>query len=859
LIVATTDKSHSIRCNMLKHLSPQFDYYLSSKENLLLLFNCMNDSSFEIRDKTLRILGRLADSNKAVMYPYLRNLLVSFMNTIEFKSDPQEKEEAIKILNTFIKRCKRVVKDHVECLLTSLLNKMSEKDFNFSLMPDIIEAIGQLSTIDGAPVQKNLKHLIPLILDCIKDEIAPRKREIGLKVLIMIIENTGYVVKPFFHYPELIQLITTLIQNETNFSIRKLVYKLFGTLGALDPYLISKILVFISVEEDEELALNLPLLKEIDIMNNYASKSSIRDLSKQALMESKEINSEANKNQKTLDKTGIPLEQLGLIIENQSLRDIHKTVLDSYIYIFKKLKNETKSYLNLILPPLLKVIRETSDDNIRKDAFEVLKTLIMQIREHTARYSASIFSLINEFLACDTLIGDKSAREKSTLHISTKHTSSLSDILEIIGVLNTHAYAYVKDYIYFLIPKVLQVVEKGKKKQIALAQQGMSLLITIQGGMLDDYLYLIIPEMISISSKSTNKLKDIAAQLLLKVIRCKHFEEYIVQIVHSFIKVLDETSDKSFYVGFLLEIGRLAGNNLFTPFVQLVLNAFQNNKINEEEYEAELQALSNNSTYKANYQMMDELEEMYAQEEKLKTIEELTEEASVTVEDYSLRKQQSYNFVDLLSQFEKNKNCKIHDDWIDWLKKTSYHLLKQNPSPLLYACSNVAEMYLPIIPELYNIAFVICFKHLNDKEKEGIITCLISVINNVDVPVMVLQTILNLAEYLEREEELKLFAPSTLARVAERCNASAKALYYKEKDFDRNRYDVGSWDALISINFDLQQPEAANGLLKLMHNESLNTMKEDWYLKLHEWSEALNIFEQKGDELSNEDILGKLQ
>lgn len=176
---------------------------------------------------------------------------------------------------------------------------------------------------------------------------------------------------------------------------------------------------------------------------------------------------------------------------------------------------------------------------------------------------------------------------------------------------------------------------------------------------------------------------------------------------------------------------------------------------------------------------------------------------------------------------------------------------------MLYACSSVAEMYMPIISQLYNIAFVICFKHLIDKDKEQIITCLISVINNPDVPVIVLQTILNLAEFLEREEELKLFAPSTLATVAERCNASAKALYYKEKDFDRNRYD--NIDTLISINFDLQQPEAANGLLKLMHNEAQNTMREDWYLKLHQWSEALDIFEQKGNDLNIEDILGKLQ
>jgi len=248
---------------------------------------------------------------------------------------------------------------------------------------------------------------------------------------------------------------------------------------------------------------------------------------------------------------------------------------------------------------------------------------------------------------------------------------------------------------------------------------------------------------------------------------------------------------------------------------------------------------------------------LYRQEQEIKTKDELIEESKNIVDKRAFRKEVHCNFEDLLREFEKHKGCKIHDDWIDWLKKTSYHLLKQNPSPLLYACSNVAEMYMPIISELYNIAFVICFKHLIDHEKETIIKCLISVINNAEVPVMVLQTILNLAEFLEREEELKLFAPSTLATVAERCNASAKALYYKEKDFDRNRYE--NMDALISINFDLQQPEAANGLLKIINNETKNTMKEDWYIKLHEWSEALRIFDQREDKLSVKDMIDKLQ
>lgn len=332
------------------------------------------------------------------------------------------------------------------------------------------------------------------------------------------------------------------------------------------------------------------------------------------------------------------------------------------------------------------MIRKTNDAGLREGAFETLKRLIEQIREHTVRYSASLFLMINEFLATDPLIGDKSLIKKSTLDLSTKYSSSLTDILDIIGALNLHAFAYVKDYIYFLLPKVMQIVEKAKKTNPALAIKAIDLLITIQSNMLDDYLYLIIPEMISICSKSQVKLKERGFDLLKKVIRCKHFDEYIVQIVHSFIKILDESSDKNFVVKFILEMAQMSGRNLFSPFILLVLDAFKRNKINEEEYESELQLLSNNSTYNSNLKIMDENEEiLYLQEEKLKTIEELTEESSKIVEDSSLRKEKTYNFPDLLREFEKNKNCKIPDDWIDWHKKTSYHLLKQNPSPMLYA------------------------------------------------------------------------------------------------------------------------------------------------------------------------------
>ena len=75
-VTATTDNDYRIRCTMLKYLNSQFDPFISRYENLLMLFNCMQDSNFDIKDRTVRILGRLVNHNASQILPYLRHLIV---------------------------------------------------------------------------------------------------------------------------------------------------------------------------------------------------------------------------------------------------------------------------------------------------------------------------------------------------------------------------------------------------------------------------------------------------------------------------------------------------------------------------------------------------------------------------------------------------------------------------------------------------------------------------------------------------------------------------------------------------------------------------------------------------------------
>lgn len=78
-------------------------------------------------------------------------------------------------------------------------------------------------------------------------------------------------------------------------------------------------------------------------------------------------------------------------------------------------------------------------------------------------------------------------------------------------------------------------------------------------------------------------------------------------------------------------------------------------------------------------------------------------------------------------------------------------------------------MYAPIATELYNIAFVSCWKIMNDKGKEMIMENYLNAIKSTSKPTSVLQTILNLAEFMELDEntDIKLFSASTLAKIAE--------------------------------------------------------------------------------------------
>ncbi|CAM9593323.1 unnamed protein product, partial [Ectocarpus sp. 12 AP-2014] len=155
--------------------------------------------------------------------------------------------------------------------------------------------------------------------------------------------------------------------------------------------------------------------------------------------------------------------------------------------------------------------------------------------------------------------------------------------------------------------------------------------------------------------------------------------------------------------------------------------------------------------------------------------------------------------------------------------------------------------YRPLSIALFHAAFVGCWLELSEDAQSHLVRSLKQVMCNKNVPPDILQTLLNLAEFMDHEVEGEALPIDIrlLSNLAERCHAYAKALHYKEIEFGMN--PARCIESLIAINKKVGQPEAAKGILTYAQTTlgSQVSVKDDWLAKLGSWEEAIILYRQR--------------
>ncbi|XP_017768823.1 PREDICTED: target of rapamycin [Nicrophorus vespilloides] len=803
LVVGMTDTDPDVRFWVLYSLDNTFDSHLSQAESLSALFVALHDEVFEIREVALCTIGRLSAMNPAYVMPSLRKILVQLLTELEHSGTGRNKEQGAKMLDYLIVSAPRLIRPYMEPMLKVLVPKLRDPEPYPGVVLAVLLALGDLAEVTGGGVELQLwmQELMSILLEMLGDASAPEKRGAALYTLGQLVGATGHVVKPYNQYPILLDVLINFLKTEQLLFIRRETIRVLGLLGALDPY--KHKMNRGQIDYQPESPVLIPLTDKDDDGN--------ADLTSSEML----VNMSSN----TLEEyyLAMAIATLMKIIRDPTLSQHHTMVVQAVTFIFKSLGIKCVPYISQVLPSYLNVVR-TADINFREFLFQQLAHLISIVKQHIRNYLDDICLLIKEFWTPSSTI-------QTTLILLIEH------IAVALG-------AEFKLYLPKLMPQILRVLNHDQSKDRVVTLKLLGALYKF-GNNLDNYMHLILPPLVRLFDAPdcpTNVSKQ-ALETVTQLAEILDFSDFISRIVHPLVRTMDMNAElrgvaMETLCSLVVQLGRK-----FKIFVPLVKRIIIKHKIHNCLYDMLISKITSDTT------LADDSDFSLV---KMK-IKVKNREANVCTMDSTMIQRLKVSAKNLEQAWTATRRVS-KDDWLEWSRRLSIELLKQSPIPALRSCLSLAQSYPQLPKDLFNAAFVSCWTELSEGMQKELIKSLEQALLVADIP-EITQTILNLAEFMEHCDRGPLpIDAKLLGEKAMHCRAYAKALHYKEEEFQRgeNSHNSQVVEALISINNKLQQKEAAEGLLQyVMQFSPDRPLQVRWYEKLHNWDKALSLYTER--------------
>ncbi|XP_040286249.1 serine/threonine-protein kinase mTOR isoform X4 [Bufo bufo] len=821
LVVGITDPDPDIRYCVLASLDERFDTHLAQAENLQALFVAMNDEVFEIRELTICTIGRLSSMNPAFVMPFLRKMLIQILTELEHSGVGRNKEQSARMLGHLVSNAPRLIRPYMEPILKALILKLRDPDPNPAVVTNVLATIGELAQVSGLEMRKWMDELFPIIMDMLQDSSLLAKRQVALWTLGQLVASTGYVVEPYRKYPSLLEVLLNFLKTEQNQGIRREAIRVLGLLGALDPYK-HKVNIGMIDQSRDASALSLSESKTSQDSADYSTSEML-----------------VNMGNLPLDEfyPAVSVVTLMRILRDQSLSNHHTMVVQAITFIFKSLGLKCVQFLPQVMPTFLSVIR-LCDNNVREFMFQQLGMLVSFVRSHIRPYMDEIFALIRDYWTMNNPI-------QSTIILL------IEQIVLALG-------GEFKLYLPQLIPHMLRVFmhdsSAGRSVTIKLLNA-----IQMFGANLDDYLHLLLPPIVKLFDAPDSPLqaRKVALETVDRLTESLDFTDYASRIIHPIVRTLDfcpelRQTAMDTLSSLVFQLGKKY--QIFIPMVNKVL---LKHRILHQRYEVLTCRILKG------YTLADEEEDPLIYQHR--TVKgNLGETFSSGPLDSGPMKKLHVSTTNLQKAWGAARRVS-KDDWLEWLRRLSVELLKDSSSPALRSCWSLAQAYNPLARDLFNAAFLSCWSELNEDQQDELIRSIELALTSQDIA-EVTQTLLNLAEFMEHSDKgpLPLQDDNGVVLLGERaskCRAYAKALHYKELEFQKGP-SPAILESLISINNKLQQPEAASGVLEfaMKHYGELE-IQATWYEKLHEWEDALVAYDKK-IEVNKDDselVLGRMR
>lgn len=831
LIAAVADADVSVRNSIFVslHGNRGFDEFLAQADSLTVIFAALNDEDFDVRELAISLAGRLSEKNPAYVLPALRRHLIQLLTYLEQSADSKCREESAKLLGCLIRNCERLILPYIAPVHKALVAKLCEGtgvNANNGIISGVLVTVGDLARVGGFAMRQYIPELMPLIVEALLDGAAATKREVAVTTLGQVVQSTGYVIAPYNEYPQLLGLLLKLLNGELAWSTRKEVLKVLGIMGALDPHAHKR--------------------NQQSLPGSHGEVSRAGNDPGQHIRSMDELPMDLWPSCATSEDyySTVAINSLMRILRDPSLSSYHQKVVGSLMFIFKSMGLGCVPYLPKVLPDLFHTVR-TCEDGLKEFITWKLGTLVSIVRQHIRKYLPELLSLISELWSSFSLP-------------ATNRPVHGSPILHLVEQLCLALNDEFRTYLPVILPCCIQVLSDAERFNDYTYVPDILHTLEVFGGTLDEHMHLLLPALIRLFKIDTTvDVRRAAIKTLTRLIPRVQVTGHISAIVHHLRLVLDGKNDelRRDAVDALCCLAYAVGED-FTIFISSIRKLLLKHRLRHREFdeiEDRLQKREPLIMGSAATQRLSRRLPVDGISDPLSEMENDYDDGAVT--HRQLRSHQ-VNDGRLRTAGEASQRS-TKEDWAEWMRHFSIELLKESPFPALRTCARLAQLQPLVGRELFAAGFVSCWSQLNETSQRQLVRSLEMAFSSPNIPPEILATLLNLAEFMEHDERPLPIDIRLLGALAEKCRAFAKALHYKEMEFEgarSNRMDanpIAVVEALIHINNQLHQHEAAVGILTYAQQHLGVQLKESWYEKLQRWDDALKAYTAKASQTSN--------
>ncbi|KAJ7946192.1 Serine/threonine-protein kinase TOR, partial [Quillaja saponaria] len=833
LIAAVADADVTVRHSIFfsLHGNRGFDEYLAQANNLSAVFAALNDEDFDVREYTISVAGRLSEKNPAYVLPALRRHLIQLLTYLEQSADSKCKEESAKLLGCLIRNCERLILPYIAPIHKALVARLIEGSANNGIISGVLVTVGDLARVGGFAMRQYIPELMPLIVEALLDGAAVAKREVAVATLGHVVQSTGYVITPYNEYPLLLGLLLKLLNGELVWSTRREVLKVLGIMGALDPHVHKR--------------------NQQSLPGSYGEVTRPASDSGQHIQSVDEFPADLWPSFASSEDyySTVAINSLMRILRDPSLASYHLKVVGSLMFIFKSMGLGCVPYLPKVLPDLFHIVR-TCEDSLKDFITWKLGTLVSIVRQHIRKYLQELLSLISELWSSFTF----PAPPRPTLGYPVLHL-----VEQLCLALNDE----FRTHLPIILPGCIQVLSDAERCNDYTYVLDILHTLEVFGGTLDEHMHLLLPALIRLFKVDASvDIRRASIKTLTRLIPRVQVTGHISSLVYHLKLVLDGKNDelRKDAVDALCCLAHALGED-FTIFIPSIHKLLLKHRLRHKEFEEIEGRLRRREPLILGSTTNQRLNRRLPLEVVSDPLDDVDIDPYKDGPDFQRQlRDHQVNDGRLRSAGEASQRS-TKEDWAEWMRHFSIELLKESPSPALRTCARLAQLQPFVGRELFAAGFVSCWAQLNETSQRQLVRSLEMAFSSPNIPPEILATLLNLAEFMEHDERPLPIDIRLLGALAEKCRAFAKALHYKEMEFEGPRSrnmdanPVAVVEALIHINNQLHQHEAAVGILTYAQQHLDVQLKESWYEKLQRWDDALKAYTIKASQATSPHLI----